>query len=163
MSSSISTPSDNTNILQLASHQAETLRGVAAETAQDRRISWTGSNLSDLHIYGSDLAADIADTLNLSRNLQESALDTGALPSHLNMSGHQQQDALAIAQNGGDIVEEDMEDVDDEELEDDMMDKISSSPSIEDGAYTQSPDSPPILSAGAVTNVTSTDCAASRF
>ncbi|KAL1897683.1 protein phosphatase regulator [Sporothrix stenoceras] len=139
---------------------AETLRGVAAETAQDRRISWTGSNLSDLHIYGSDLATDIADTLNLSRNLQESALETRAPASHLNMTGNQQQDALAIAQNGGDVVEEDMEDVDDEELEDDMMDKISSSPSIEDGAYTKSPDLLPNLSAGAV--VTSTACAASR-
>ncbi|CAK7230487.1 protein phosphatase regulator [Sporothrix eucalyptigena] len=125
--SSSSTSTDN--ILHLASHQAETIRGVAAETAQDRRISWTGSNLSDLHIYGSDLAADIADTLNLSRSLQESAIEPG------NMSSHQQQDALAVAQNGGlsaDAGDEDMEDIDDEELEDDMMDKISSSPSIED-------------------------------
>lgn len=157
---SSSTPSDN--ILQLASHQAETLRGVAAETAQDRRISWTGSNLSDLHIYGSDLAADIADTLNLSRSLQEPAIETGA-PSHVNMTDHQQQDALAVAQNGGlaaDVVEEDMEDVDDEELEDDMMDKISSSPSIEDGAYTQSSGSPPISSVRAAVNPNA--CAASR-
>ncbi|KIH92175.1 sh3 domain protein [Sporothrix brasiliensis 5110] len=136
LSSSSSTPSDQKN-LHLASHQAETLRGVAAETAQDRRISWTGSNLSDLHIYGSDLAADISDTLNLSRSLQQPT------PNHLSMTGHQQQDALAIAQNGGDVVDEDMEDIDDEELEDDMMDKISSSPSIEDG-NSQASKTPPV-------------------
>jgi hypothetical protein len=159
LSSSSSIPPDN-NILQLASHQAETLRGVAEKTTQDQHISWNGSNLSDLHIYGSDLAADITDTLNLSRSLQKSTLETDAPPSHINMSGHQQQDALAIAQNGGDVVEEDMEDVDDEELEDDMMDKISSSPSIEDGAYTQNSGSLPVPSARAVVNPTA--CAASR-
>ncbi|CAK7228001.1 protein phosphatase regulator [Sporothrix bragantina] len=153
---SSSTSTDN-NILYLANHQAETLRGVAAETAQDRRISWTGSNLSDLHIYGSDLAADIADTLNLSRNLQDSSYETG------DMSSHQQQDALAVAQNGGlstDVGDEDMDDVDDEELDDDMMDKISSSPSIEDGGYLQTSDTlskPPPL---AITR--SGACAASQ-
>lgn len=140
-----SPPSDDTH--NLASHQAETLRGVAAETAQDRRISWTGSNLSDLHIYGSDLAADIADTLNLSSSLQEAPIETAA-PGH-NMTTHQQQDALAVAQNGGlsaEATEEDMDDVDDEGLDDDMMDKISSSPSIEDGGYTQNSDTRAILS-----------------
>lgn len=46
-----------------------------------------------------------------------------------------QQDALAIAQNGGTSGNSDDGDMDDtdESLDDDMMDKISSSPSIEDG------------------------------
>lgn len=46
-----------------------------------------------------------------------------------------QQDALAVAQNGGMSGNSDDGDMDDtdESLDDDMMDKISSSPSIEDG------------------------------
>ncbi len=56
----------------------------------------------------------------------------------------QQQDALAIAQNGGTIGnasnDEDVGVDGDEDLDDDdMMDKISSSPSIEDGGYTLPP------------------------
>jgi hypothetical protein len=50
----------------------------------------------------------------------------------------QQQDALAIAQNGGLTGAEDAEMADaegDDGLDDDMMDKISSSPSIDDGGY----------------------------
>lgn len=56
----------------------------------------------------------------------------------------QQQDTLAIAQNGGTTsdaaTEEDVGVDGDEDLDDDdMMDKISSSPSIEDGGYTLPP------------------------
>jgi hypothetical protein len=44
-----------------------------------------------------------------------------------------QEDALAIAQNGG-VSSSDEGDMDDsEDMDDDMMDRISSSPSIEDG------------------------------
>lgn len=48
----------------------------------------------------------------------------------------QQEDALAVAQNGG-ISSSDEGDMDGdgEDLDDDMMDRISSSPSIEDGEY----------------------------
>ncbi len=119
----------------LSPHQAETLRGVAAETAEDRRVSWNGSNLSNLHINAGNLAADIADSLNLSDQSQQSPID---LSDHI-MASRQQQDALAVAQNGGlaaEAAEEDMDDVDDG-LDDDMMEKISSSPSIDDGGYTQ--------------------------
>ena len=97
--------------------------------------------MSDLHIYGGDLATDIANTLTLSHNLQESGVKSG------NMANRQQEDALAVGQNGGlatDANEEDMEDVDDDELEDDMMDKISSSPSIEDGWYSMKSNTFPI-------------------
>ncbi|KAI1154968.1 hypothetical protein F4825DRAFT_122758 [Nemania diffusa] len=56
----------------------------------------------------------------------------------------QQQDALAIAQNGGVVGHADDEDdidltTDEDDLDDDMMDKISSSPSIEDGGCTLPP------------------------
>ncbi|KAI1310960.1 hypothetical protein F5Y03DRAFT_11456 [Xylaria venustula] len=56
----------------------------------------------------------------------------------------QQQDALAIAQNGGAVGQTDDDgdidvNTDDEDLDDDMMDKISSSPSIEDGGCTLPP------------------------
>ncbi|PNP56765.1 hypothetical protein THARTR1_03461 [Trichoderma harzianum] len=43
-----------------------------------------------------------------------------------------QQDSLAVAQNGGMADDDDIEE--DGDLDDDMMDRISSSPSIEDGA-----------------------------
>lgn len=55
--------------------------------------------------------------------------------------GKQQDDPLAVAQNGGvsSSDEGDM-DGDGEDLDDDMMDRISSSPSIEDGAsYNHTP------------------------
>lgn len=53
------------------------------------------------------------------------------------MANHQQQqqeDALAVAQNGG-VSSSDEGDMDGDDLDDDLMDRISSSPSIEDGAY----------------------------
>ena len=112
----------------LAPHQAETLREVAAETAEERRISWNSGDIGDLQKYAEDLAAGVANSLNQSQN---------AAAGRAKMAGHHQQDALAIAQNGGhDVVEDDLDDVDDG-MEDDM-DKISSSPSIEDGRYTPS-------------------------
>ncbi|ETS75512.1 hypothetical protein PFICI_12456 [Pestalotiopsis fici W106-1] len=89
----------------LGPHQAETLREVAAETKEDRRVSWTNGDIGDIHQYIDD--------------------------------GMQQQDALAIAQNGGGTddgqLDTDGEDDLDDDDDDDMMDKISSSPSIEDG------------------------------
>lgn len=60
-------------------------------------------------------------------------------PNNSAMSAGPQQDALAIAQNGGLAAHDgDDGDLDDTEvdMDDDMMDKISSSPSIEDGGST---------------------------
>ncbi|KAJ2894833.1 hypothetical protein MKZ38_007198 [Zalerion maritima] len=100
----------------LAPHQAETLRSVAAESADENsrspRGSWgNGAEPDDLQLYAQDLASGVASKMS-----------------------QQQQDTLAIAQNGGTISDDaDMDDVDDG-LDDDM-DKISSSPSIEDGAF----------------------------
>ncbi len=70
-----------------------------------------------------------------------------------------QQDALAIAQNGGvsatDVDDGDLDGDAEVDMDDDMMDKISSSPSIEDGALTlalsslspSAPGTPPQLAA----------------
>ncbi|KAK4106387.1 hypothetical protein N658DRAFT_502867 [Parathielavia hyrcaniae] len=104
-----------------APHQAETLRGVAAETAEENlrspRLSWN----SDSH-----------DTLQRAAALESAA---GAQPGNLDMMrAGPQQDALAITQNGG-LSAHDADDGDldgDADMDDDMMDKISSSPSIED-------------------------------
>jgi hypothetical protein len=103
----------------LGLHQAETLREVAAETREQRRISWANGDIGDIQ--------QLADEIN------------GAA------SNMQQEDALAVAQNGGSASADDgdMEVDGDGDLDDDddMMDKISSSPSIEDGGYT--PELPP--------------------
>jgi hypothetical protein len=94
----------------LAPHQAETLREVAAETKEERRLSWANGDIGDLQQYAEDLSAGV------------------------NGNRMQQQDALAIAQNGGMSTSDDRDIDDDGDMdEDDMMDKISSSPSIEDG------------------------------
>lgn len=108
-----------------APHQAEALREVAAEAAEQNhrspRVSkeWTNGDVQQLQQYGDDeLAAGVTASL------------TGA--------NLQQQDALAVAQNGGHTgsTAEDAEMADaegDDGMDDDMMDKISSSPSIDDG------------------------------
>ncbi|KAI1116210.1 hypothetical protein F5Y14DRAFT_90308 [Nemania sp. NC0429] len=110
----------------LAPHQAETIREVQEERAEEEarspRVSWVdgdGDNHRDLQLYAEELASGIVNSLNGNKM--------------------QHQDALAIAQNGGVVghAGDDDGDVDvatdDDDLDDDMMDKISSSPSIEDG------------------------------
>ncbi|KAE8441795.1 hypothetical protein EG329_004308 [Mollisiaceae sp. DMI_Dod_QoI] len=110
-----------------APHQAETLRELKVEAAEENhrspRVSkeWSTSEVQQLQQYGDDLAAGVTSKLNGS-NLQ------------------QQQDNLAVAQNGGltGSTTEDAEMADaegDDGMDDDMMDKISSSPSIDDGGY----------------------------
>lgn len=99
-----------------APHQAETLREVAAEAEDEQHRSPRISN---------DWNND-----ELDNDAEGSSLLTG-----VNL---QQQDALAIAQNGGLTGAEDADMADaegDDGLDDDMMDKISSSPSIDDGGY----------------------------
>jgi hypothetical protein len=110
-----------------APHQAETLRELKVEAAEENQRSprvskeWTTSEVQSLQQYGDDLAAGVTSKLN-GANLQ------------------QQQDNLAVAQNGGltGSTTEDAEMADaegDDGMDDDMMDKISSSPSIDDGGY----------------------------
>ncbi|RYP79105.1 hypothetical protein DL771_000083 [Monosporascus sp. 5C6A] len=106
----------------LAPHQAETIREVVEDRADEEcrspQLSWANGDSGDLSQHPEALAYHVANSIN--RN---------------NM---QQQDALvAAAQNGGAVSDDaDMGAEGDEDLDDDMMDKISSSPSIEDGGYT---------------------------
>ncbi|PNY28568.1 NAD-specific glutamate dehydrogenase [Tolypocladium capitatum] len=128
----------------IAPHQAETLRGVAHETAEEEarspRVLWTngkgGGTGAVLHRYDNDSDDDDDNRPSsgggLSRDL---AGGTNGSDMYRHDHQQQQQDALAVAQNGGvsSSDEGDVEGDGDADLDDDMMDKISSSPSIEDG------------------------------
>ncbi|KAJ4854277.1 uncharacterized protein T069G_11256 [Trichoderma breve] len=101
-------PFSNPPVL-LAPHQAETLREVAHETAiAQSRSPWAASDKDN----GRPNAENIADGMDVYQQHQH------------------QQDSLAVAQNGGMADDDDIEE--DGDLDDDMMDRISSSPSIED-------------------------------
>ncbi|KAI1810758.1 hypothetical protein GGS20DRAFT_579627 [Poronia punctata] len=116
----------------LAPHQAETIREVEEERAEQEarspRVSWANGNGDghgpadsdrDLQQYADELASGIVNSLNGNSKMQ-------------------QHDALAVAQNGGVSGHPDDDtdmDPNEEDSDDDMMDKISSSPSIEDGGY----------------------------
>lgn len=117
----------------LAPHQAETLREVAAETAEEQsrspHISFTSASgdVGDLQQYAQDLAPGIAESLNSQQQARGGD----------NMQAGPRQDALAVAQNGGvsgqEVDDGDLDGETEVDMDDDMMDKISSSPSIEDG------------------------------
>ncbi|KYK56649.1 SH3 domain containing protein [Drechmeria coniospora] len=120
-------------VAHVAPHQAETLREIAHETAEEEArsppITWTyprgvgtGDDLLP-HRDGSDHSSSPDPTVD----------------SEMQHEHHEQQedDDLALGQNGG-TSSSDEGDLDgdgdgDGDLDDDMMDKISSSPSIEDG------------------------------
>lgn len=114
----------------LAPHQAETLREVAQETAEEElrspRISWSNSGVrsDDIHQHAQDLAVGVNSAF-------------GQVSANNKMAASTQQDSLAVAQNGGlvsqDATDEGDMDGEESDLDDDMMDKISSSPSIDDG------------------------------
>ncbi|KAL2271549.1 hypothetical protein VTJ83DRAFT_920 [Remersonia thermophila] len=112
----------------IAPHQAETLRKVAAETADNIRQSTGASrNLDPLDSVPQD--APDSDSAPGRPTNGTTAAGTMRLAA--------QHDALAIAQNGGlsahDVDDADIDPADaDVDLDDDLMDKISSSPSIED-------------------------------
>ncbi|KAJ4392001.1 protein phosphatase regulator [Gnomoniopsis smithogilvyi] len=122
----------------VAPHQAETLREVAQETAQEElrspRVSWAngGAESGDIHNHAEDLAAGVTNSLS-GQPRNGYANDTG----DDKMAARAQQDNLAVAQNGGlmsqDIADDGEMDGEESDLDDDMMDKISSSPSIDDG------------------------------
>lgn len=106
-----------------APHQADTLREAALEAKEEQQRSprvskeWTTGEVEKLEQYGDELAAGVTSKLT-GTNLQR-------------------QDNLAVAQNGGltGSTAEDAEMADaegDDGMDDDMMDKISSSPSIDD-------------------------------
>ncbi|KAK0736872.1 hypothetical protein B0T21DRAFT_347303 [Apiosordaria backusii] len=115
----------------LAPHQAETLREVAAEAAEESLRNPPGSWNTD------------ADTDTLYSTVSDSQ-QSGGYGIRNDDAGSMQagtrQDALAIAQNGGlsghEVDEADMDGENEVDMDDDLMDKISSSPSIEDGGST---------------------------
>jgi hypothetical protein len=80
-------------------------------------VSWANANNSDatdLQQYADDLTDGASNT---------STMQAGP-----------QQDALAVAQNGGQEADDaDLDAENEADMDDDMMDKMSSSPSIEDG------------------------------
>ncbi|VUC34150.1 unnamed protein product [Clonostachys rosea] len=104
-----------------APHQASTLREVAHETAEEEarspHLSWNSG-------FGTDE----------SRKEEQEDLAAGVRGR---MTQQEQEDQLAIAQNGG--ISSSDEGEDDGDLDDDMMDRISSSPSIEDEAESLQP------------------------
>ncbi|KAF4981941.1 hypothetical protein FZEAL_2335 [Fusarium zealandicum] len=131
-SHSATTPSSNS----LAPHQAETIREVTNDAADEQgrspHVSWEdgngGNGIDDIHRFADDL---VSGPTGSSSRPQSAAADTNDTNFDTKMV---QEDALAIAQNGG-VSSSDEGDLDGDadDLDDDMMDKISSSPSIEDG------------------------------
>ncbi|WAO90874.1 SH3 domain-containing protein [Fusarium falciforme] len=120
----------------LSPHQAETIREVISGTADEERrsprVSWeNGNGIDDIHRFADDLVAGPTGSSSNSNSRLRGAADDDDDDINGKMV---QEDALAIAQNGG-ISSSDEGDLDGDadDLDDDMMDKISSSPSIEDG------------------------------
>ncbi|KAF4972935.1 hypothetical protein FSARC_629 [Fusarium sarcochroum] len=106
----------------LGPHQAETIREVTHDTADEQRRGPRASldnrnSLDDIDSFADDLVAN----------------HTAQRASDDNDTTMVQEDALAVAQNGGVSSSDEGELDGDDDLDDDMMDKISSSPSIEDG------------------------------
>ncbi|PKS13310.1 hypothetical protein jhhlp_000081 [Lomentospora prolificans] len=123
-----STPS-----LSIGPHQAETLREVAHETADENlrspRLAWDKPTELQSDDEDVDIDIDIDDTeIKPRANGQSNSEDDS---SRRDNKMHQ-QDALAVAQNGGVQDDSDME-MDGDDYDDDMTGGISSSPSIEDG------------------------------
>ncbi|KAK3905587.1 hypothetical protein C8A05DRAFT_12616 [Staphylotrichum tortipilum] len=144
----------------IALHQAETLREVAVESAEENlrspRISW---------VPDSDDIQQHALALDSTNPLDPSPATAGprTAASDSKMRGGAQQDALAIAQNGGhsgtETDEADLEGDAEVDMDDDMMDKISSSPSIEDGGSTSAlPALPPSNNPDPSPDLAATQC-----
>ncbi|OAR00896.1 hypothetical protein LLEC1_00651 [Akanthomyces lecanii] len=135
---------DPDDIHHRAPHQAETLREVAHEIAQELRdpiipTSPTSRGRSRTHqpAPGTSHAADFDDS-----DIQDPDAQAADLTDAFTMDAYRQheQDAIAAAHNGPSSSDE--EDLDGEaidDLDDDLMDKISSSPSIEDGSNSGKP------------------------
>ncbi|CCT74123.1 related to ATP dependent RNA helicase [Fusarium fujikuroi IMI 58289] len=114
------------NANSLGPHQAETIREVTHDIADEQRrsprVSLDNRNsLDEIDSFADELVAN------------STSGNTRAQGAHDNNSNMNQEDALAIAQNGGVSSSDEGELDGDDDLDDDMMDKISSSPSIEDG------------------------------
>ncbi|KAF5024902.1 hypothetical protein F66182_3024 [Fusarium sp. NRRL 66182] len=111
-------PRLTSTVNSLGPHQAETIREVTHDTADEQRRSPRVSLDNRNSLDDIDIAAN-------STGSKPRADDKDAKMNH--------EDALAVAQNGGVSSSDEGELDGDDDLDDDMMDKISSSPSIEDG------------------------------
>ncbi|KPA39839.1 tip elongation aberrant protein tea4 [Fusarium langsethiae] len=110
----------------LGPHQAETIREISHDIADEQRrsprVSLDNRNsLDEIDSFADELAADSSGPKTRAQGARDN-----------NDSTMIQEDALAIAQNGGMSSSDEGELDGDDDLDDDMMDKISSSPSIED-------------------------------
>ncbi|KAJ6786432.1 hypothetical protein PWT90_10538 [Aphanocladium album] len=114
-----------------APHQAETLREVAHETAEEllRSPNIPPVASSAQHHPATHKPADHVD--------QGPDAQAADLTDAFTMDAYRQheQDAIAAAHNGASSSDEEDLDGEIDDLDDDLMDKISSSPSIEDGVY----------------------------
>ncbi|PHH50144.1 Tip elongation aberrant protein Tea4 [Ceratocystis fimbriata CBS 114723] len=103
------------------------------QTRRDPRISWsngtTAASAVDLQQFADDLTSSISFDGTSSKNSSSTSETKDSRGRTM-----EQEDALAIAQNGGTVEYSDDEAHDgaDQDLDDDLMDRISSSPSIED-------------------------------
>ena len=116
--------------LDLAPHQASTLREVAHEAAEEQarspRVSWS---------EGGEPVGGVTDKAAILQNgnMAAATAASAAMRMHANADLQDSSDEGDLAHH---VEEDDDEDEDDDDdLDDDMMDKISSSPSIEDGGY----------------------------
>ncbi|KAM7195003.1 hypothetical protein V8F20_007729, partial [Naviculisporaceae sp. PSN 640] len=128
-----------------APHQAETLREAVAGTAEERlrspRILWNNGDVGDIQQTQQLTEGRPSGVAEFTTSQQRGPQDheSAHKANSTAMPAGPQQDAPAIAQNGGVSTHDgDDGDLDDTEvdMDDDMMDKISSSPSIEDGGST---------------------------
>ncbi|KAL1889038.1 protein phosphatase regulator [Ceratocystis pirilliformis] len=104
------------------------------QNRRDPRISWsngtTAASAVDLQQFADDLTSSISFDGTSSKTPSSTSETKDSRGRTM-----EQEDALAIAQNGGTVEYSDDESHDgaDQDLDDDLMDRISSSPSIEDG------------------------------
>lgn len=119
-------------------HQAETLREAADEAADEhtrRPPNARDDAAADrTRLYSDDSSDDDSDSSSSFGDSVGANDDRGVADETPRDKGRMnQQDALAIAQNGGAQDDDSDIDIDGDDLDDDMTGGISSSPSIEDG------------------------------
>ncbi|KAK8142047.1 hypothetical protein G3M48_009423 [Beauveria asiatica] len=132
---------------QRAPHQAETLREVAHETAQDLLrspnlppVAASPSSHAPLQSHQSSAAPSHPADANVSDAKQHPDKQAVDLGNAMDAYRRHEQDAIAATHNDVSSSDEDELEGDAiDDLDDDLMDKISSSPSIEDGVYNPSP------------------------
>ncbi|KAK1254177.1 hypothetical protein MKX08_008172 [Trichoderma sp. CBMAI-0020] len=133
-----------------APHQAETLRDVAHKSAQEQSRNPRAASSTATY---NGLSDSDTDTDPDSDSDPDTDTDKDAVNMDVYQQHQHQQDPLAVAQNGGMADDDDIED--DGDLDDDMMDRISSSPSIEDGACSHSVTVTPVAWPRRVSSLTS--------